>query len=165
MRRLFLQTVTIVLLGYSAWTLFLGFMPWYRFFPWELPASVSAGGCAGAYTFQNSYNNNPGVAGQMIPIVLAKHGSRGPAGAVADWSCGIMAREMRARTPVLAIVPSRYLCSSVRQHVVDLADQRLLSVGPPLWIVGGKAVGPAELHESVVGAGFAYTERGLVRVE
>lgn len=163
MKRGLLKAIALVFAAYTLWTVVLGLTPWHRFFPWDLPASVSAGGCAGAHTFRRSYERNAGVAGNMVPIVLATHGSRGESGPVADWSCGVIVAEMRTRTPLLSIVPSRYLCSSVRAHVVSLADDAQLSVGPPLWVIEHRAVGPATLHDAVRGAGFSYTEQGLVR--
>ena len=160
MRRVW-QLISVVALSYSVtiWCVYL--IPWWNYLPKDRLLPVSGIGCGSAHGYRSLYEADPALRARILPVVLAEQRFRGSESETSAWSCSQIAQAMRTSTPVLEWVPRRFLCQSVRRHVVDAFEKEHHNLGPPLWVIDGEAVGSADLHRVLTREGIAYTNNGL----
>ncbi len=78
----------------------------------------------------------------IVPVVVPVEYHRGAESPASLESCERIVELVRSRAPSwYALVPDRFVCSSVRRHVHALWLARELNLGNHLWILDGHATG------------------------
>lgn len=159
--KLVLRSITVLALSFSATLWFLYAFPFWRFVPEHLLLPVSAHGCGSGSGYRMLYEYDPELRARILPVILPSRGYRGEETGDSRWSCDRIAEAMRDDHSALDWVPQRFLCQSVRRHVRELYRKEHYNLGSALWIVDGRAVGPALLYETLTAKGIWYTKKGL----
>lgn len=159
--KLFLRSIALAALAFSATLWILYAFPFWRFLPEQLLLPVSGHGCGSADGYRRVYETDSELRARILPVVMASRGHRGEESEVSQWSCDRIADSLRDRHATLELVPKRFLCQSVRRHVRELVRNEHYNIGSALWIVDGQAVGPALMYETLSAKGIAYTRNGL----
>lgn len=156
MRRIALLTITALSLVYAAGVATLSRLP-----AWDalggLPVSVAAVGCpSGPIALEASAETAD--APPFLPLVLARDYHRGDESPASRESCRRIVEIVRENEPAFAYVPARFICANVRAHARELWTDADIWVDSWLWIIDGRAVGPATpgYLDALAGAGIGY---------
>jgi hypothetical protein len=146
------RIITIAALAFAVGNAALATLPGYVL-P-SAPIVVVGPGCPAADVALHSSLD-------ILPLVTAPS----PGGTVGETasgeaSCKRIATAMRREHAAFELVPQSYLCRSVRARAIGIIKAADLWVGTSLWILDGRAVGPATLYEELTSRGIAYARVG-----
>lgn len=156
--------ITVAALVYAVGVAALASIPAWQWLPEDRVLGVASASCPTAAIYVRGAQREPLVAEELLPVVMAGDGHRGGETALSRASCAMMTGEARSRAGFLRFVPERFICSSIRRHVRDTYVAAHRSLGPPLLIEDGEALGGFAYYDALTRRGLQL-RRGHLNVE